>query len=80
MKAKKETKGGKRRKRAIEGSIREADERNGEIGYLRRDDEMMRAGRKLNGEYYVGKENKKGRDIRGKEGKGKGEKGDRRGR
>ena len=35
----------------MEGTIREADERNGEIGYLRRDDEMMRAGRKLNEGY-----------------------------
>ena len=76
----KRTKEDKRRKRALEGTIRDTDERNGEMKQGRRDDEKMRAGRKLNGEYYVGKENKKGRDIRGKEGKGKGEKGDRRGR
>ena len=54
MKAKKETKGGKRRKRAIEGSTREADERNREMKQGKRDCEKMGVGRKVNEEYYAG--------------------------
>ena len=37
----KRTKEDKRRKRALEGTIRDSDERDGEIGHLRRDDEEM---------------------------------------
>ena len=36
---------------AIDGTIREADERNGEMKQGRRDDEKMGAGRKLNEGY-----------------------------
>ena len=80
MKAKKETKGGRRRKRTIEGSIREADERNREMKQGKRDCEKMGMGRKVNEEYYAGEENKKGGEMRGKEEKQEGEKKVRRGR
>ena len=66
--------------RAIVGTIRETEQRNGEMKQVRRDDEKMRGGRKVNGEYYVGKENKKGVEMRGKEEKQEGEKKVRRGR
>ena len=45
---------------AIDGTIREADERNGEMKQGRRDCEKIGMVRKGNGEYYVGEENKKG--------------------
>ena len=51
-----------------------------EIESLKIDGEKMEMGKKRNGEYYVGEENKKGREIRGKEGNCEEGKGDRRGR